>query len=159
MARPKSKGPTAKVRIPKTKKVPKAADPEIGETGPLSWKFRNTDNGGPFPWSKLSDPEKIAEVIGKLREFEGKNWDDIKKTGSHPIPTYQLVKSAQDRLQQLKLDEFDELMSFRLTGANRAWAYRLPEQQNIMRLLWWDPEHQVYPTEKDKADRRKRKRR
>ena len=156
--RPKNRGPVASVAIPKVKKIPQSADPIIGNAGPLSWKFRNTDNSGPFSWSNLVEPEKVTEVVGKLREFEGKNCNQMKEGGSHPIPTDQLHKTARARLAEIKLDEFDELMSLRLTGANRVWAYWLPDQENIMRLLWWDPEHQVYPVEKDKADRKKRRR-
>ncbi len=157
--RPKNLGPIAKVAIPTAKQIPPSADHMIGDKGPLSWKFKDTDHDGPFSWSNLSEPEKVAEVVTKLREFEGKHWEEIKRTGSHPIPIHKLDKSARDRLQKLRLDEFDELMSFRLTGTNRAWAYWLPEQQNIMRLLWWDPDHKVCPVEKDKADRKKRRNR
>ena len=159
MARPKHCGPRAAVRVPKIKRLTADVEPVIGDRGPLSWKFSSTDSNGPFAWTNLTDPAQLAEVISKLKEFEGQNWSQLTATGSHPISISTLHSSAQDRLQELRLDEYDELMSLRLTGRIRIWAYWVAGQENIMRLLWWDPEHQVYPVKKDKADRRKSRRR
>lgn len=139
---------------PEPKKIPKFVDPPI-EGGPLAWRFSTCDKKGPFAWSGLTDSVKFKEVIEKLHEFETKTWDEIKKAGSHPIPCVQLEKPARDQLAAIKQDDLDELMSFRLTGANRVWCV---QSGNIMRVLWWDPDHQVYIVKKDKADQRKAKR-
>ena len=78
----------------------------------------------------------------KLQEFEKKNWDEITKSGSHPIPVSSIVKRAQDRLRNIHKDDVDELMSFRLTGINRVWCVR---QLSVMKVLWWDPNHKICP--------------
>ncbi len=155
----KARRPKSEFRIRDTKSLPKVAAPSKKSDMMLAWKFENTDSEGPFGWSQLAESGKALEVINKLREFEGKNWDQIKSGGSHRIGVNKLHSSAQVRLQKLGMDQFDELISLRLTGKNRAWAFWWPQHENILRLLWWDPEHQVYPVEKDKADRKKRKRR
>ena len=84
-------------------------------------------------------------MIERLHEFETKNWDEILQTGSHPIEVYKCEKGARDRLAEIKQDDTDELMSFRIAAKKRVWCIK---DRNIMRILWWDPEHLVYPVEK-----------
>ena len=79
----------------------------------------------------------------------------LRDTGSHPIPIAQLDKLARDRLSEIEQDDLDELFSLRLTGEKRIWCIR---NEMVMRVLWWDPSHQVYPVAKDKDDRRKARR-
>lgn len=135
-------------------KAPKFKDPHI-EGQPLAWRFSACDPGGPFAWSVQPDA-KFREVMTKLQEFEGKAWNDITQGGSHPIPVWKLEKAARDRLKDIDRDDVDELMSFRLTGPNRVWCI---QSGNIMRVLWWDEQHQVYIVPKDSGDRKKENRR
>ena len=139
---------------PQPTKQPKWKDPVI-EGQPLAWRFSVCDKGGPFGWPALTDP-KFKEVHDKLHEFETKNWPELHAGGSHPIATDRLEKPARDRLGAIGQDDIDELMSFRLTGTNRIWCIH---DRNIMRVLWWDPDHQVYIVPKDRGDREKRNRR
>jgi hypothetical protein len=55
----------------------------------------------------------------------------------------ELCKTARDRLEDLRLEDIDELVSLRLGGAERVWGIR---DGNVMLLLWWDPEHAVCPS-------------
>lgn len=136
-------------------KTTRVSDPEI-EGRPLAWRFSSADGDGPFTWRALSCPSKYRSVVERLHEFETKRWEEIVGAGCHTIERQQLCKEAQDRLKAIERDDIDDLMSFRIAGAERVWAIR---RQNIMHILWWDPTHKVYPTEKDKADRVKRKKR
>jgi hypothetical protein len=135
---------------PEPEKKPKMQDPQI-EGQPLAWRFSACDRAGPFEWNVQPDA-KYREVMEKLHEFETKNWNDIIAGGSHPVEISKLDKPARDRLADTERDDLDELMSFRLTGPNRVWCV---QTGHIMRVLWWDEDHQVYPTAKDPADRRK----
>lgn len=129
---------------PTTAKQPRAVDPLI-EDRPLAWRFSACDKGGSWPWTGLDPAEKHREVIDKLREFETRSLGDMKQGGSHPIKLSALCKEARDRLAEIKQDDLDELMSFRLTGTNRVWCV---QDRNIMRVLWWDPDHTVCPSKK-----------
>ena len=154
----------------KNKTVPKAAfdkktvsskkwkDPMLGAMPaidgklPLSWRFSHCDKDGPFGWN-LSSAD-IYEVMQKLPEFETRNWDGLLAARCHPIPFAQLEKAARDRLEKIELNDIDELMTFHLSGAKRIWCV---QDGSLMRVLWWDPRHEVYKTEKDREDRKKRK--
>ncbi len=126
---------------PRPQKLPKSRDPEINGA-PLAWRFSGCDRAGPFSWDELAHGPPFAEVLARLHEFERMNWDEIVKTGSHPIEVHKCEKAARDRLSDIKQDDTDHLMSFRITGKKRVWCI---QDRNIMRILWWDPEHQVCP--------------
>jgi hypothetical protein len=122
---------------------------------PLSWRFGHSDKGGPYSWLVLGAPE-IHALMLRLPEFEFMTWDQLQAAGCHQISSSELCDEAKTRLRELEYDDIDELMAYRITGAKRMWCMK---DGSLMRVLWWDPDHQVYPTEVDRADRIKRKRR
>ena len=137
---------------PSTKKVPHTASLPTAEKrprvphvrgGPLVWRFSSVDRGGPFAWSSLDDPAAYKEAMEKLHQFETMEETDMRRGGSHPVEIDQLCKDARDRLAAIKLDDLDALMSFRLTGPARVWCRM---DNNMMRVLWWDPGHAVCPS-------------
>ena len=109
----------------------------------MVWRFSAADRGGPFAWSELSDPAEYKAVMEKLHQFETMEETAIRRGGSHPVEPPQLSKAAYDRLVEIKLDDLDELMSFRITGAGRVWCRM---SNNVMLVLWWDPTHEVCPS-------------
>jgi hypothetical protein len=82
-------------------------------------------------------------VIAKLHSFEKMNWEDIIRSGSHPIEVQKCDRTARERLLKIQQDDIDELMSFRISGKKRVWCIR---DNNIMRVLWWDPNHEICPS-------------
>lgn len=136
---------------PEPVKKAKFSEPGFDDGHPLAWRFSGSDRGGPFRWM-IPDDAKFRDVIEKLYEFEGKNWNEITRGGSHTIAVSDLCDAAKKRLEEIKRDDLDELLSLRLTGPNRVWCIK---DGHIMRVLWWDAEHQVYPTPIDKNDREK----
>jgi hypothetical protein len=140
---------------PDPKKKPVTVEHRFDDGHPLAWRFGQTDKAGPFAWN-IAPYEKFHEIAHKLFEFENMNWNDIKAQGSHPIATEKLCDEARKRLVEIEKDDLDELLSLRLTGSNRVWCVKTG---HILRPLWWDEDHKVYPVEKDKADRAKRQRR
>ena len=142
-------------KAPTPTKQPKwAREPQIDGQA-LAWRFSACDKTGPFSWAVLTDA-KFKQVHDKLHEFETKTWDQLHAARCHPIECHRFEKPARDQLAKINLDDVDELMSFHIAGHNRVWCI---QDRNIMRILWWDPDHQVYKTEKDRGDRRKRHRR
>ena len=143
MARSRKKKPKVS-RRPQPKKHPRAQFITGSDTS-IAWRFSDSDHGGNWAWTNLKDPIQYKRVIERLQEFEKKNWNEIITSGNHPIAVGDIVKSARDRLEKLKMDDIDELMSFRVSGKERVWCIRL---LNIMKVLWWDPHHKVCPAPK-----------
>ncbi len=65
------------------------------------------------------------------------------KHRNHTVLVSRLSPEAQKRLREIKQDDLDELTSLRLSGRERVWGIR---ESGIFHLLWWDPEHRVFPT-------------
>jgi hypothetical protein len=97
----------------------------------------------PFGWHEV-DADTLRIVHSKLAEFERLTWREILSpdTGNHQMPTDRICKEAQERLRELKLDEVDSLISLRLKRRVRVWGLM---DRGVLNLLWWDPEHGVYP--------------
>lgn len=70
-------------------------------------------------------------------------WNEILGRNSHEVKVEQIIKKAQKRLIDLNLDDFETLVSLRLTGPKRIWGIKI---QNVFKILWWDPEHEICPS-------------
>lgn len=108
-----------------------------------SWRFSTVDKDGPFPWPAGANTE--LEIVKKLHSFDSMEWSQIEGRQHHSISVDGLSKAAQKRLQQIKQDDIDEVFSFHLRGKPRIFCIR---DRHIAKLLWYDPEHQVCPSEK-----------
>lgn len=72
-------------------------------------------------------------------------WAEIEGDKNHFMPVGKVSKDAKQRLREIGLDDRDTLFSFRLSGKQRLWGYR---EEAVLYILWWDPEHTVYPVAK-----------
>ncbi len=127
---------------PKTGKFVPSKDTEDKPT----WRFQRLDWGGPWCPKQIKASGKLTEIIEKLGNIETATWTQIKSRTSmksHLIPTEKLCKDAQKRLVQLKLDDWGQIFSLRLSAKERLWGFL---RGNVFYALWWDPTHQVYPT-------------
>lgn len=138
-----AKQPKILGRQPTTTKTPRIQTQVLREDKPV-WAFGQIDFNGPF-CPKCLDKDSLLEVVDRLRNFELSTWPDIERGGSHSIEVWKLQKVARDRLTEIQLDDIDRLYSMRVTGRGRVWGVKF---NNTISLLWWDPEHRVYPVEK-----------
>lgn len=101
----------------------------------------------PFGWHQVSR-EKILDIRQKLANFESMTWGEILvkgKQNNHLVPVNEIIRPAQERLREIDQDDVDELVSLRLAGRARVWGIL---EGSVLKVLWWDPEHQVYPVDK-----------
>lgn len=117
-----------------------------------AWRlsFLDLDHAGGWSWQV--SPVDLREIIGFLSEMERLTWTEVhaqitsSKRGSHrkhhPMPIGQLCTEAQQRLQELQLDDFDDLFRFRLGNKRRLWGIL---DEDMFYPVWWDSEHKVYP--------------
>lgn len=127
-----------------------ARTPKIGvaaEAGPSKpvWRFFHLDWDGPWCPSKCKE-SGVRGLLERLAAFESMSWVEIKSGGSHTVGAEGIIKQARDRLTDRKLDEWaDHLTSLRITGKERLWGFL---RAGVFHALWWDPEHEVYPSKK-----------
>jgi hypothetical protein len=123
--------------------APSAA--ESDERKPL-WSLAVLDQNGPWGWCKVEGAAILCEIHATLRNYESMEWNHIlHKTGSHSIARYKLCKEAQTRLEEIGQADIDDLICLRKEGSQRIWGIK---DRHILRVLWWDPDHGVYPVEK-----------
>lgn len=132
----------ADVRGPRHSEAPDA----LGRN-PL-WSFAVADLGGPWCLGAMSGAT-LVRVIRRLGEFEGMAWTEILQgTKSHSVPVSALSSKAQQRLADIRQDDVDELVSLRFSGRERLWGIR---HGALCRCLWWDPDHEVCPSAKQRT--------
>ena len=128
--------------VPTTSKQPRI-DPTIKspmDQNPV-WHIGILDIEGPWGWKDIEKKLFFSEILLKIKNFESMFWKDILGRDSHEVPVADINTDAQKRLARLNLDDTEKLVSLRLTGRQRIWGIRMT---NILRILWWDPNHQVY---------------
>lgn len=124
---------------PKDNKIPKEGE------GPrkFKWSFRYAELDGPWGWNKISMEKFLKDILNKLQDFETMSWPEIEGRNNHSISVEKLDSKAKKRLKELKLCSI-KLFSLRLTNKERVFGLK---EENILYILWWDPKHEVCPTE------------
>lgn len=107
-----------------------------------AWQVGCMDIDGPWGWKKIDQEFFFQQILPKVQNFEKMKWTEILGRNNHEVKIWQIGKKAQKRLSELKLDDNEVLVSLRLTGPQRLWGIKF---KSIFQILWWDPEHQVYP--------------
>lgn len=145
----------------KTRKKPKATaidptqvksarahhNPEDANQMRPAWSIRFFDVNGEWGRDKVGPEHLWDDLFEKLRNYETMTWGEIlkDKTHNHDVSVEQLTKTAQDRLKAIKQDDVDAVFRLRLSGTQRVWGIR---DRHILRLLWWDPDHEICPSVK-----------
>lgn len=109
-----------------------------------AWHFGCIDWSGPFGWEEISR-ESMQGVIEVLKTLEVMTWSEIKYRDNgkrnHPVSVESICREAQKRLEAIE-QETDDLFCIRVTHVARLWGIA---DRNVLKILWWDPEHSVYP--------------
>lgn len=140
----KVKSPVAVMQVSSQKKPHYEPAPDPNSAFP-SWRVALLEMVGPFGWHEI-DKDKLSQVREKLANFESMTWNETlvtHKHQNHSVTLDKLCKDALDRLREIKQDDIESLVSLRLTGKERVWGIR---QGEVLKVLWWDPEHLVCPS-------------
>ncbi len=141
----------------KDKKPKTASNPVIGKTpdfnsnliankdNMISWHIGSIDLEGNWAWTKIDKNTFVSNILSKFKNFETMKWNDILGRRNHETKVSQICSDAQKRLAEIGKDDTDTLISLSLNGQQRIWGIRY---NNILRLIWWDPAHTVYPVKK-----------
>jgi len=162
MSKGNSKKPKAAV-IP-GKKIPSAASgyggrrpveaPSAGEGRRcLRFRFDQVDVGGPWCLTNIT-AEHHKYLIAKLREFETMTVAEVFSQGENtPGTDYNNMSQcpnqrAPRRLIELGMDDIDGVCRLRLNSVMRLYGLR---RGNEFSILWWDPEHEIWPSKKKRT--------
>lgn len=130
---------------PEANKVPVAVNRrDFGRYYPR-WRFGLLQMDGAFGWYGL-EPASAHSLRERLAQLERQTWNEIfvqDRHHHHSADLDKLSSAALKRLRELKLDDRDCLWSLRVSARERVWGIL---EEDIFYFLWWDPEHEVYPS-------------
>ncbi|MDM8548969.1 hypothetical protein QUF72_02780 [Desulfobacterales bacterium HSG2] len=140
-----AKKPGIRKSPPTKKKVRAARRIVTDDSRKPCWRISSADTGGPWSCAEMDHNMFWTGIFHRIRDFETMTWHEIRRTGSHSIPVSEICHEAGTRLEEIGLGDTDELFSLRLSGKQRLWGIR---DRETLRILWWDPEHQICPSAK-----------
>ena len=95
-------------------------------------------------WSKIYVIELLKFIIKGLHSYEGLTWREVnEKKSCHPWDLDKIPAEFFDRLQERQID-VDEIFQISLGSLPRVFGNR---DRAIFYLIWYDPDHQFWPTE------------
>ncbi|MFS8103699.1 hypothetical protein LFM09_41915 [Lentzea alba] len=110
--------------------------------------FSRVDVQGPWCLTKITAEDHLT-LLNRIRSIESMTVHQVfsgdGKTGKdydiESLPT----KAAQERLVELELDDRDRISRLQIGGKQRLYGFR---EASRFYAVWWDPEHEVYPSPK-----------
>lgn len=138
----KKKGP--RTLVPPAEKTPRQELNEDWQQMRPAWRFSLVEVVDPYGWHEIAAGD-AARVRDRLAGFESSTWKQILYQGgyrNHLIRRDRLCAAAQARLQAIGQDDIDSVMSLGVTQMERVFGIM---DHNVMKILWWDPNHQVCP--------------
>lgn len=141
---PKHRGPRSLFE-PGAAKHPRVSEnPSAYNDSVISWHLGLLDYEGPFCPSRIGSGG-ISRILAKLKSFESMKWSEILNHRHHTVNASGIAPEAKQRLAELELEDHELLVSVALSNLERLWGIR---KGAVMMLLWWDPEHLVFPSTK-----------
>ena len=140
----KNKRPGRKKEPTSGKQPRQQVSPDELQKRRIHWHLSSVDTGGDWSVLNIDNDYLLRQFIPKLKSFETMQWGELDRN-SHPMPVNKLCREAQNRLVEIGQDDAGQLYSLRFGGSERLWGIR---DRAALRVLWWDPNHTVYPTPK-----------
>jgi hypothetical protein len=118
------------------------------------WRTDHADlSDNQWGWGCISLAEFFQKIAPKLLQLEESTWGQmIGRDQVHFFAQADIAPKAQRRLYKLAEKNVipedwlgEDLTSIRIAGAERIWGFK---NGKYFFLLWWDPDHTVYPVEK-----------
>ncbi len=153
-----------KVRIaysPTDQKRPKQQqNPDSIMQMQMEWCENSADLDGTWSWGQnrqwtIQDYDECIKY--NLEQLSKLTWSQIyeQQTGGlrkrkrhrkhRDIEIAVICNEAIQRWNEIGLEEYDMAFRFRFSNLQRLWGYKIVHK---FKVVWWDPEHRIYPTEK-----------
>jgi len=153
--RPENVAAVRAEKAPSERVVRYGADPGSIYHMSMAWNTDRADRKDSWSWGHEREwgyPAWNTIIHPKLKQFEQLLWREVESfntdTGHrmhHSMEVDSICSESQVRLGDLGFDH-DEIYRFRLGNKRRLWGFRF---LNVFEILWYDPDHNIYPTDPD----------
>jgi len=142
-----------KSEMPPPRSVRLGANPNSIYQMLMDWTAEHADCEGDWSWGprKWEQDQWEGVIAPKLANFKTMTWQEIESattsTGHHmhhSMPVESICNECQTRL--LEIEKVDDIYRFRLGNKRRLWGFRV---LHVFEILWYDPLHNVFPTDPD----------
>ncbi len=103
-----------------------------------------------YGWDLRDD--SMFEAFRFMADVASTSWGELRQQMTvgrqkhHEHRIGDLPPQARARLESLQLDDIgDSIFRFRTDGEGRLWGFAVG---GVFYVVWWDPQHKEYPTEK-----------
>lgn len=110
-----------------------------------SWRVKRIQLVDPYGFHEITQ-EGIGALRARLANFETMTWREIfltAKKQNHSIPVSRLRCERARRWMKENMPDQPELWTLRVSGAQRIWGIF---SEGAYQVIFWDPEHLIYPT-------------
>jgi len=145
MSKRKKKKPFQEVHPPSERQPRGIKKAQLIESNLIAWHLRIVDQEGRWGWNRVDQTTFWKEIFLKISDFETMTYSEILGKDNHEIPVSNIIREARTRLKEIEQDDVDHLVSLHITGKKMIWGIR---DQNIFKVLWWDPNHEICPSAK-----------
>jgi hypothetical protein len=117
------------------------------ESRSLVWRFGHLDDDGDWCLSQIGT-DALRGLLDKLKSFETMTVGEVFAPGSEHGKRYaveDMPSQAQHRLLAIGRDDETEVARLRCGGKPRLYGLL---REHVFHVLWWDPEHEVWPSTK-----------
>lgn len=136
-------------KVPSNKKQAKSNKPVVFSNKFPVWKYDYFLRYDQIWCSEIKKFDKakplFVKAINRLSEFEKRTWLEIEQDNScSNIEVSKLDNRAQKFIKKTPaFKDIDVLYHIRVDSTFRIWGKR---EQEVLHILWFDPDHKVYPT-------------
>lgn len=118
-----------------------------------AWMFDKIDRNGKFAFDINRADFEHREFLDKMISYATMTWGQLRqqthddgKSKHHYLDADKISRTAQERLAAMHLEEnSDQVYSIALKNKLRIVGLR---DKDKFHVLWYDPEHDVYPSTK-----------
>lgn len=134
---------------------PSTTPPQPDNTA-LSWRFSTLDRTFPQEggWSAVGDTD-LHRIVERIAALDDRSMTQV-LAGSSTSQRYFTVygqttvdrgfsADAKRQLADRERDDATEIARIRIGSTKRLYAVKTP--RGVFEMLWWDPDHKIYPTE------------
>ena len=149
-------------RVPYTESLKRAASmrrivPPVATVQPddrlqrtLIFRFDCVDLDDTCPWSLANvNPNDQKVLLEHLRQYESRTIGELRSGRVSDFKSYDNFADCPNTTAIKRLAELyeapDSIARFRLGGKKRLYGFLV---DNEFHLLWWDPNHEVWPSKK-----------